>query len=130
MTTTQPSIIYHISTPAAWDVGKAAGHYEAPSLATEGFIHCSTASQVLRVANSIYKGVSGLILLHLDSEKLSSRLQYDPPAHPAGKNRPHVQDGELFPHIYGPINPDAVVGTSPLEADADGVYRTPIEPTN
>jgi len=58
---------------------KKAGQYTAPSLAKEGFIHCSTLTQVLPVAEKFYKGQSGLILLGIDPARLSSALKWEPP---------------------------------------------------
>jgi uncharacterized protein (DUF952 family) len=53
-----------------------------------------------------------LAVLVIDSERLSSPSQYDDVP---GSDEP-------FPHIYGPLNPDAVVAVVPLEAGPDGTF--------
>ena len=85
--------------PEDWKKAKAKGSYEAPSLETEGFIHCSQQQQVKGVLDRYFKNKSGLLLLVLDTEKLRSPLKYE--------LAPSIQ--EEFPHIYGSINMDAVV---------------------
>jgi uncharacterized protein (DUF952 family) len=92
-------LIIHITTRSAWQSAQQAGEYTAPSLATEGFIHCSTAGQVVAVAERFYAGQHGLVLLILDSKRIRSEVRYEP-----GADKPD----ELFPHVYGPINLDAV----------------------
>ncbi|MFZ5885725.1 MAG: DUF952 domain-containing protein, partial [Chloroflexota bacterium] len=56
-------MIFHITSRTDWEAAQAKGEYIAPSLQTEGFIHCSTAAQILPVAEKFYKGQSGLVLL-------------------------------------------------------------------
>jgi uncharacterized protein (DUF952 family) len=82
----------------------------APSLADEGFIHCSTHAQVVATANRIFRGSGDLLLLELDPSKLTATLRWE-----------RATDvGDEFPHIYGPLNLDAVVGTRPLPEGPDG----------
>jgi uncharacterized protein (DUF952 family) len=116
-------VIYHITSQNDWQAAQAAGEYRAPSLATEGFIHCSTLSQVLPVAENFYQGQSGLVALVVDPAQLSSDLKWEPPS--GGTPPPGVPDGELFPHIYGPINFDAVVRVLDLESNSDGEFTLP-----
>lgn len=114
--------IAHICALADWSDAQEQGAYRAVSLLSEGFTHCSTAAQVLEVANSYYLGESGLVLLWIDPQRLDVPLRWEAPSHPAGSNgKTHA--GELFPHIYGPVSLDAVIAVCPLEPDADGVYR-------
>jgi uncharacterized protein (DUF952 family) len=115
-------MIYHITSRAAWQDAQQRGDYRVESLETEGFIHCSTKSQVLPVAEKFYQGQPGLILLMIDPALLSSELQGEPPS--GGAPPPGVPEGDLFPHIYGPINLDAIVKVYALEADLDGKYKS------
>lgn len=92
-------LIYHITTSDAWAKAKEIGSYAAPSLKEEGFIHCSELSQVEDIRSRFYKDVQDLLLLTIDTEKLTSQLIFE--------WSPSVQN--TFPHIYGPINLDAVV---------------------
>src|SRR3982750_2278050 len=93
------SFIYHISTVTDWNKAKQKGSYIAASLATEGFIHCSEENQVQGVLERYYPGKKDLVKLVIDTGKLQSPLKYE--------LAPSVN--EMFPHIYGPINIDAVV---------------------
>ena len=92
-------LIYHITTREAWTKASETGSYVTPSLTEEGFIHCSELSQVEDIKSRFYEGVQDLVLLTIDTEKLTSQLIFE--------WSPSVQN--TFPHIYGPINTDAVV---------------------
>jgi uncharacterized protein (DUF952 family) len=116
-------LIFHITSRIAWDEAQRRGDYRPESLATEGFIHCSTLSQVLPVAENFYKGQSGLILLAIEPTLLSSSLKWEPPS--GGSPPPGVPDGDFFPHIYGPINLDAVVNAAEFSPDANGRFQIP-----
>ena len=107
------AIIYHLTTNEAWAAAQAAGEYEAPSLAEEGFIHCSKdVEQMLRVAERLYAGQTGLLALEVEVEKLESPLKVEP-----------SRSGELYPHIYGKLNLDAVLAERELVLGADGKHR-------
>ncbi len=93
------AIIYHLTTKPEWLEARSRGEYEAPSLADEGFIHCSEERQLSGVLERYFRGQTGLLKLSIDTERLTSPLYYD--------WSPSLED--TFPHIYGPINLDAVV---------------------
>lgn len=116
-------MIFHITTPTAWTEAQERGEYTAPSLSIEGFIHCSTLSQVLPVAENFYKGQKGLILLVIDPTLLSSALQWELPSERI--LHPGIAEGEKFPHIYGPVNLNAVVKVVRLESKPDGDFILP-----
>ena len=97
--------ILHITPRAKWEQALAEGEYRSDDLATEGFIHCSTSEQLPWVVEKFYKGQTGLVALRIDPEKLKPPLKWE---------NPH-ETLKLFPHVYGPINPDAVVEVVPLE---------------
>jgi uncharacterized protein (DUF952 family) len=105
--------IFHITPATAADAARSSGSYEDPSLTGEGFIHCSFRDQVANVAVAFYPGRTGLVLLEIDPSRLSSPL--------------HVEDadGQRFPHVYGPINWDAVVAVHPFEPGPDGSFTAP-----
>jgi uncharacterized protein (DUF952 family) len=98
------NIIYHITTNAEWTTAIATGFYETDSLQTEGFIHCSKAQQVEGVLQRYFAGKTDLVKLTIDISKLNGKLQYD--------LSPSVN--EMYPHIYGTINLDAVIHVSLL----------------
>jgi len=116
-------MIYHITSRVAWNEARERGDYRAESLATEGFIHCSTETQVVPVAEKYYKGQNNLLLLVVEPALLSSDLKWEPPS--GGAPPPGVAEGELFPHVYGPINLEAVVQVIDLESNPDGKYDLP-----
>ena len=116
-------MIFHITSRKAWGEAKIKGEYRAYSLKAEGFIHCSTLSQVLPVANNFFKGQIGLVLLEIEPTLLSSDLKCEPPS--GGTPPPGVPVGDMFPHIYGPINLDAVARVVELETNPDGTWTLP-----
>lgn len=97
-------MIYHVTTKDDWQQALDAGTYTHPSLAAEGFIHNSKKDQVQGVLERYYSGKTDLLLLHIDESKLTAELKYE--------LAPSVN--EMFPHIFGPINIDAVVKTEEL----------------
>ena len=101
--------IFHLATEDAWTSAVAAGTYTVSTLGMDlsevGFIHCSRAEQVAGVHERFYRHVDDpLLLLTIDTDRLTSPWQLDP------------VDGEpsTFPHIYGPLNADAVVSAEPF----------------
>ncbi len=105
-----PTIIYHLAFRSDWEAGVAAGEYRAPSLADEGFIHASAdEEQMLRVAARLFAGRTDLLALDVDTD----RLPDDSPL-----IREPARSGEIYPHVYGPINPDAVLRVRVLVPDA------------
>lgn len=104
-------MIAHLCHQADWQQALQAGEYRPPSLVSAGFIHASLPEQVLAVANRFYTGNYDLLLLWIDPQRVSAPVRYEP------------ADGELYPHIYGALNLDAVRGASAFSPDADGVFR-------
>lgn len=93
-------VIYHIVLPEIWaafDVDL----YKAPSLETEGFIHCSFAEQLDGVIERYYSDKDRIVVLEIESERLMSRMIKEPSTNNA-----------VYPHIYGPINRDAIVSVT------------------
>jgi uncharacterized protein (DUF952 family) len=100
------AIIYHVTTKAEWDKAVTQGFYAAASLQSEGFIHASEEYQVAGVLQRYFKGKTDLVKLTIETTELTSPLQYD---HSPSTN-------EAFPHIYGPINLDAVINVEDINA--------------
>lgn len=115
-------MIYHITTPVEWTLAQQHGDYSTPSLESEGFIHCSTKEQVIPVANAFYKNEDTIILLCIDETKLKSGLKWESPAHPQGHTPPENTEEELFPHVYGIINLDAVLKMVTVPKNETGYY--------
>ncbi|MFI2858253.1 DUF952 domain-containing protein [Paenibacillus sp. JSM ZJ436] len=102
-------MILHIMNTVAWKNALVAGEYAPPSLKKEGFIHCSTPEQLLNVANTFYKGQKGLFLLYIDESKVIPDIVYED----------LYKTGKKFPHIYGPLNLDAVERIVEYNPDPD-----------
>lgn len=103
--------LYHITHPAALQAARDAGVFHEESLTTEGFIHCSFQEQMIQTANRFYSRQTGLLILKIDPDKL----------HP-GVKLEAAGDGELFPHIYGPINLDAITAILAFDPGPDGHF--------
>ncbi len=99
MTNRKP--IYHLAEPRDW--ATSTDEYRAPSLETEGFIHCSTWEQLPRTARNLFPGRNDLVLLIVDPEPLGDLVVYEDL---------YGQDEE-FPHVYGPLPSEAVENTRP-----------------
>ena len=104
------AVIYHVADRQRWERSVVDGMYTASTLGTEladeGFIHLCTLEQLAGVAERYYRGVPDLVLLHVDESRLGAPLV-------------HEQLGEApeaFPHLYGPLNVDAVVLVEPFTA--------------
>ena len=117
-------MILHLTSRADWLAAQPAGEYRTPSLQSEGFIHCSTEKQIVRVADSFYTGRHGLVLLVIDPARLHPKLRWERPAHPNQQaDLPHSE--EHFPHLYGPLNLDAVIKIQEFEPNPDGKFPQP-----
>lgn len=94
--------IVHICSRRDWLAAQAAGVYRAASLETVGFIHCSHPEQVPGVLQRFFAGAGDLLLLWIDPRRLQAELRWE------------SADGEHFPHLYGALNLDAIVGVEAL----------------
>jgi uncharacterized protein (DUF952 family) len=110
-------LILHITTAGEWEAARADGKYRAPSLETEGFIHCSTPAQVVHVGDWFYRDVPDLVLLCIDPGKLTSELMWEASS--------DAFAGE-FPHVYGPIPVSAVRAVVPWTRGDEG-FEIPTE---
>jgi uncharacterized protein (DUF952 family) len=97
-------LIYHIVLPEVWENFKDKEFYEAESLTTEGFIHCSFAGQLEAVLQRYYKDAGKVLILTIETENLESKLVEEPST-----------NNEIYPHIYGKINLDAIAGIEEKE---------------
>jgi uncharacterized protein (DUF952 family) len=91
-------LIYHIVLPETWEKFKDEPVYEAESLATEGFVHCSYRHQLEAVLERYYKGAERVVILAVNPSYLVADLIAEPST-----------GGEIYPHIYGQINRTAIV---------------------
>jgi len=108
-------VILHIAPIGDWQAAESSGTYSADSLATEGFIHCSTRAQVVRVANERFRGRQDLVLLSIDPTRVAAPIRYE-----------NCEGGrERFPHLYGPLATRAIVNVLPFAPDARGNFNLP-----
>jgi uncharacterized protein (DUF952 family) len=108
------TIILHITRREEWEKAKIAGLYRGDTLDSEGFIHCSTPMQVIKVANFRFRNQRDLVLLCIDSQKVEAEIRYE-----------GVED--LFPHVYGALNVDAVLKVVEFVCGEDGFFELPLE---
>jgi len=111
--------LLHLTDPARWAEAEAAGSYDRStrgvSLAEVGYVHCSYAHQVERVAAAVYADWTGdLVVLRIDPDLLGVRVVEE-----------NLEGGEeLFPHVYAPIPVEAVTAVDAV-LRVDGVWRLP-----
>ena len=116
-------MICHITKKAAWEAAQDSGLFRSPEFDDFGFIHCSTPEQVLLVANAFFAGQTGLVMLVIDPARLKSPVRWELP-HATGR-LPSFTRGAVFPHVYGPINVDAVVRSTELLPGESGTFKLP-----
>ena len=93
--------IFHITTPAAWERALASGQVEPDSLASEGFVHCSTAEQLEGTLARHFSDAADVVLLRLRRDALDQDLRWERSNH-----------GGHYPHLYRPIQLDEVAEAS------------------
>jgi len=112
------SRIFHIAHQNDWSADSRL--YRGDALSSEGFIHCSTAEQLIPVANRFFAGRTNLIVLVIDETRVTSPVVYE-----------NLEGGdERYPHIYGALNLDAVVSTFPFQCGQYGQFEPPAELEN
>ncbi|MGK5697697.1 DUF952 domain-containing protein [Streptomyces sp. URMC 128] len=111
-------MIYHSVPLTDWHAAPD-GPYAPASLAEEGFVHCSPDEPTtLAVVNAFYRDAPRpLLVLALDETRLTARVEWEAadPAPPPG-----VDEGALFPHVYGPLDRDAVDHVLEVRWDEQG----------
>lgn len=112
--------IYHVATADQWHAAQATGALTAASLASEGFIHCSQAHQVLGVLARFFPSVDGLHLLCIDAATLGATLRYEP------ASGEETLKHELFPHCYAPIALSSVIAVGTCLRDERGHPQWPV----
>jgi uncharacterized protein (DUF952 family) len=111
MNVEKPPRLVHLCSHQDWQQAQLSGDYRTGSLDEVGFIHCSKPEQILKVANHYYPAARDLVLLWIDPTKLRPVLRWE------------SSDGDIFPHLFGPLNLDAVISVSEFSPDPDGIFR-------
>lgn len=108
-------MIYHMCPAQVWEAAQRAGIYSGTEDdRRDGFIHFSTADQVAESARRHRAGQDGLVLLAVESARLGDRLRWEP-----------SRGGQLFPHLYGPLDPAEAASARPLPLGPDGEHVFP-----
>jgi len=103
-------LIYLLMSPANYKAAMSVGQWAPASMASEGFIHASPADQLTRVANKHYREHPELMVVTLATDRIRSEVRWEPAT------------GGLYPHIYGPLNMDAVDSVQQVSRQPDGSY--------
>jgi uncharacterized protein (DUF952 family) len=107
--------VYKILADAANEAAKSEGRFMGTTDdLRDGFIHLSAAHQVAGTLATHYAGQEDLLLLTLDSERLGTGLKWEA-----------SRGGDLFPHLYGPRDFDAILSVDTLEFDDDNRHILP-----
>lgn len=104
-------VTYHLVPESVWAARGGAETYVPEAYEADGFIHLTNGlDELVKVANMFYKADDrAYVVLALDVNRIASDVRYD-------------DTGEIYPHIYGPLNTDAVVDTFAVERDSDGTF--------
>jgi release factor glutamine methyltransferase len=108
----RPSRIVHLCTPQEWTEHDKLANFRDQSLSQNGFIHCSQPEQIIEVVNRYYQNYPEMTVLWIDPEMLGSEIRWE------------KSENAYYPHVYGPINMDAIEATTPLRPGQDGKYST------
>src|SRR4051812_1513103 len=92
------SMIFHVCTAEEWHQHQDFLFYQPANFSEVGFIHCCYERQLAGVLERYFKGRKNLLLLYLEERRLGANIMYE-----AGPNK------EIFPHVYGTLNKDAIV---------------------
>ncbi len=103
--------IYHLIPEDEWTKVSGLKHYEHMSLQEEGFIHFSFAPQIDGVIKRYYQNLNSIFILKVDVSKIQSKLKIE-----------ETPEHGSFPHLYGKLNLDAVVGVYKIQIGSDGQY--------
>jgi uncharacterized protein (DUF952 family) len=107
--------IYKISSASAWREAERQGVYRGSADdRRDGFMHFSTAAQVAETARKHFSGQTGLLLIAVDADALGEALRWE-----------RSRNDELFPHLYGDLDPGVVSSVHDLPARADGTHDIP-----
>jgi uncharacterized protein (DUF952 family) len=109
------ALIFHMCRREEWDAVHASAVYAGSSQdVADGFIHLSTAEQIVESATKHRAGQSDLVLIAVDPDELGARLKWEP-----------SRRGQLFPHVYGGLPVTAVRWVRDLPLGADGRHSFP-----
>ncbi len=104
------TLIYKIAPATLWREAEARGRFfGAPVDLTDGFIHFSTAEQTRETAAKHFAGEADLLLIAVEAEALGDALIWE-----------RSRGGQLFPHLYAPLDPAAARSVAPIPVAPHG----------
>lgn len=104
-------MIYHCASPQDW-AARSETHYEPAAYAEEGFVHLSSAEQMVGTLNKHYPGRTDLLVLTIDPTRLTTEAVWED----------LYGSGKEFPHVYAPLDVAAVVAVTPASCGEDGSW--------
>jgi uncharacterized protein (DUF952 family) len=109
------AVIYHVCRRDEWEAAGAAARYAGSSQdVADGFIHFSTAAQVVESVARHRAGQRGLVIIEVDPARVGAGLRWEP-----------SRRGQLFPHVYGGLDRRAVLRIADLPLSGDGRHVFP-----
>lgn len=107
-------LTYHATPKDYWEALDPSEPYVPPDFEAGGFIHCTDGEEALSAVLTEYYGndPNEWLVLYIDKERVTSPIRYDDPA-------------QMFPHVYGPLNRDAIVAVKPIARTEDGTFLRP-----
>ncbi len=106
-------LLFHITTREDWKQYLKNGMFEPESLKEEGFIHCSTGSQLEDTANRFFGDEDKILLLVIDASMIREDIKFEKDG----------ETGEKFPHIHAPLSSNAVIDKIDIKAEDNGKFR-------
>ncbi|MEM7128119.1 MAG: DUF952 domain-containing protein [Chloroflexota bacterium] len=109
-------MIYHMLPKPRWQGQSHTMAYMGDTLESEGFIHCTgELDRLIWVANHFYRSIMDeFVILCIDESRVDADIRWE------------EADGHRFPHIYGPLNLDAIIKWVDFPRDANGVFSSPM----
>ena len=108
-------MIYKICPASAWHEAERQGVYRgSPDDIRDGFIHFSSAAQVAETATRHFSGQTGLLLVAVEAAALGDALRWE-----------RSRNDQLFPHLYGELDPGAVTAVHEIGLGSDGTHDIP-----
>ena len=108
-------MLTHICAADEWRIAEGVGEHRPSSLEAVGFVHLSALEQVHLPANRLYRGRTDLLLLHIDPDRLTAPVRWEPGV-------PSDPESMLFPHLYGSLPVAAVTSVTPYQPEPDGSF--------
>lgn len=107
--------IYKLADAALFEAARKSGSFTGmPVDHADGYIHFSTATQLVETIRKHFAGKRDIVLFAVDSDAVAADLRWEP-----------SRGGALFPHLYAPLPMSAVTAHAPLAIAADGAAELP-----